>query len=52
MDWEPEGAREKIGALLGFDDRRVKGDLARFKAFIEERGSETGAWRGDIGDQT
>jgi uncharacterized membrane protein len=52
MDWEPEGAREKIGALLGFDDRRVKGDLARFKEFIEERGGETGAWRGDIGDQT
>jgi uncharacterized membrane protein len=52
MDWEPEGVREKIGAALGFDDRRVKGDLARFKSFIEERGAETGGWRGDIGDQT
>lgn len=51
MDWEPEGAREKIGAVLGFDDRRIKGDLARFKAFIEDRGRETGAWRGDIGSQ-
>jgi hypothetical protein len=30
----------------------VKGDLRRFKSFIEERGAETGAWRGDIGDQT
>jgi len=28
MDWEPEGAREKLGAGLGFDDRCVKGDLA------------------------
>jgi uncharacterized membrane protein len=52
MDWEPEGAREKIGSVLGFDDRRVKGDLRRFKSFIEERGGETGAWRGNIGDQT
>jgi uncharacterized membrane protein len=52
MDWEPEGAKEKIGSALGFDDRRVKGDLRRFKSFIEERGAETGAWRGDIGDQT
>jgi hypothetical protein len=27
---------------------RVKGDLQRFKEFIEQRGSETGAWRGDV----
>jgi uncharacterized membrane protein len=52
MDWEPEGVKEKIGAALGFDDRRIKGDLARFKTFIEERGRETGGWRGNIGDQT
>ena len=49
MDWEPEGAAEKIGAALGFDERRVKSDLERFKEFIESRGEETGAWRGDIG---
>jgi hypothetical protein len=29
-------------------DRRVKGDLKRFKEFIEQRGRETGAWRGDV----
>jgi uncharacterized membrane protein len=51
MDWEPEGVKEEIGSLLGFDKRRVKADLARFKSFIEERGRETGAWRGDIGNQ-
>jgi uncharacterized membrane protein len=51
MDWEPEGVKEEIGSLLGFDKRRVKADLARFKEFIEERGRETGAWRGDIGGQ-
>ena len=49
MDWEPEGAVEKIGASLGFDDRRIKADLARFKEFIEGRGGqETGAWRGEV----
>src|SRR3712207_3548542 len=31
MDWQPEGAVEKVGAAVGADDRRVKGDLERFK---------------------
>jgi uncharacterized membrane protein len=48
MDWAPEGIKEKVGAALGADDRRVKGDLERFKEFIEARGSETGAWRGEV----
>lgn len=48
MDWEPEGVTEKIGATLGMDDRRVQGDLQRFKELIEARGSETGAWRGEV----
>jgi len=26
----------------------VTGDLERFKDFIESRGRETGAWRGEI----
>jgi len=26
MDWAPEGLKEKLGAALGADDRRVKGD--------------------------
>lgn len=28
--------------------RRVEGNLRRFKEFLESRGSETGAWRGEI----
>ncbi|MCK0117523.1 polyketide cyclase/dehydrase/lipid transport protein [Isoptericola sp. CG 20/1183] len=48
MDWDPEGAKEKVGAALNFDDRRVEGDLKKFKSFIESRGAETGAWRGDV----
>ncbi|HUG56061.1 MAG TPA: SRPBCC family protein [Candidatus Limnocylindrales bacterium] len=48
MDYEPEGAVEATGDALGFVTRRVEGDLDRFEKFIEERGSETGAWRGEI----
>jgi uncharacterized membrane protein len=48
MEWEPEGAVEQAGAAVGADDRRVKGDLERFKQLIESRGQETGAWRGEV----
>jgi uncharacterized membrane protein len=48
MDWAPEGVKEKLGAALGADERRVKGDLERFKEFIEARGGETGEWRGEV----
>ena len=48
LDWEPDNATEKVGSALNFDDRRVQGDLDRFKEFIESRGTETGAWRGDV----
>jgi uncharacterized membrane protein len=48
MEWQPEGAVQQTGAALGFDDREIKGDLERFKKFIEERGTETGAWRGEV----
>ncbi|MFD6880346.1 MULTISPECIES: SRPBCC family protein [unclassified Streptomyces] len=48
MDFDPEGMAENIGDKLGFVDRQVKGDLQRFKHFIENRGQATGAWRGQI----
>jgi uncharacterized membrane protein len=48
MEWSPEGALENAGDALGFDDRQVEGDLERFKEYIEGRGVETGAWRGEI----
>ena len=48
MDVDPEGVVENVGTALGFLERRVKGDLERFKEFIESRGTETGAWRGDV----
>jgi len=46
--WDDETFMEKAGAVLGFDSAQVKRDLHRFREFIEERGSETGAWRGSI----
>ena len=48
MDVEPEGVVENVGTGLGFLERRVKGDLERFKDFIESQGAETGAWRGAV----
>ena len=48
MVYDPEGLLENVGDMLGIDDRRVEGDLERFKEYIEARGSETGAWRGRI----
>jgi uncharacterized membrane protein len=48
IEFEPEGATETAGASLGLVKARVKGDLKRFKEFIESRGAETGEWRGEI----
>jgi uncharacterized membrane protein len=48
MRWEPESATEKAGDLVGMVSARVRGDLNRFKEFIESRGRETGGWRGEI----
>jgi len=48
MEWEPRGLTEKVGSVVGADDLEVKADAQRFKKFIEERGTETGSWRGDI----
>ena len=52
MTYHPESFAEQVGDFLGVVSNRVQGDLNRFKAFIESRGTETGAWRGEIrGDQ-
>jgi uncharacterized membrane protein len=48
IDYEPEGLTESVGGKLGFDDRRVQGDLENFKKFIESHGAPTGAWRGEV----
>ena len=51
LDYEPEGPVEKAGDLLGVVERRVKGDLERFKELIESRGVQSAGWRGEV-DQT
>jgi uncharacterized membrane protein len=48
MDYDPQGVIENVGDMLGFVSRRVEGDLERFKTFIESKGHETGAWRGEV----
>jgi uncharacterized membrane protein len=49
LDFAPHGVTEKAADKLGMVDRRIKGDLQRFKNFIESRGGvETGAWRGKV----
>ncbi|THA49996.1 SRPBCC family protein [Streptomyces sp. A1136] len=48
LDYDPEGFAENLGDKLGFVKRQVASDLKRFKDYIEDRGRETGAWRGEI----
>ncbi|MEU6328805.1 MULTISPECIES: SRPBCC family protein [unclassified Streptomyces] len=48
MDIEPSGVAEKAADVSGTIERRVKGDMRRFKEYIEHRGVESGAWRGRI----
>ena len=48
MDIDPEGVVENVGDKLGVPGGQVKGDLEKFKEFIESRGVETGAWRGEV----
>ncbi|KUP97497.1 SRPBCC family protein [Thermobifida cellulosilytica] len=49
MDTAPEGVVEKLGDKLGLVKARVKGDLRRFKEFIEKQGAPPeGGWRGEV----
>jgi hypothetical protein len=48
LEYAPEGLVEKVGDALGVVERRASKDLARFKAFIEDEGYATGAWRGEV----
>jgi uncharacterized membrane protein len=54
MEVEPEDLMGKVADAMGLVKRRVRGDLERFKEFIEQRGRETGGWRGEVegGDVT
>ncbi|KAA0016563.1 SRPBCC family protein [Antrihabitans cavernicola] len=48
IDIDPTGFVENVADKLGLVDRSVKGDMKRFREYIESRSSETGEWRGDV----
>ena len=48
LDVEPEGRSRRPAMRSGFVERQAEGDLRAFKAFIEGRGTPTGAWRGEV----
>ena len=50
IDVDPNGPIEKIARGTRFIKRAARGDLKRFKAFVEMHEDETGAWRGEIQD--
>jgi len=49
MEFAPDGFAEQAADKLHLVERRVKGDLQRFQNYIEGRGTESGAWRGQVG---
>jgi ribosome-associated toxin RatA of RatAB toxin-antitoxin module len=50
IDYEPEGIVEKIGDKLHVVEHQAEADLKRFKAFIEDEGYASGAWRGSVNE--
>ena len=48
MEYEPEGAVEKTGDAVGIFSKRVQNTVEDFKKYVEKRGAETGAWRGEV----
>lgn len=48
LEYEPEGLVEKAGDKLNIIERQAESDLRKFKSYIEDRGVETGAWRGTV----
>jgi uncharacterized membrane protein len=47
MEYDPEGVVEQAADKLNLVEHRIKGDLKRFKSFVETHG-ETGGWRGEV----
>ncbi len=48
MDFVPEGIVEKLGSLMGAADRRVRGDLERFRELVETSAGQPDGWREEI----
>lgn len=50
LDVKPNSLLEKAGRGMRFTKRAVRGDLHRFKAFVEMEGHTERGWRGTIND--
>jgi uncharacterized membrane protein len=48
MEYEPETALEKAGDAMGILSRKIDRTVEDFTEYLESRGSETGAWRGEV----
>jgi uncharacterized membrane protein len=48
MEYEPQGFVEQAGDTLGVVSHKVEDAVERFKKLLEERRTETGAWRGKV----
>jgi uncharacterized membrane protein len=48
LAYDPQGLTENLGDAFGVVSRRIDATLRDFKQFIERRGGETGAWRGEV----
>ncbi|MDB5821855.1 MAG: cyclase [Herminiimonas sp.] len=49
MSYTPEDFVEQAGDAMGAVKIQAQQNLSRFKQLLESRGSETGAWRGQVG---
>ncbi|GGC55450.1 SRPBCC family protein [Hoyosella rhizosphaerae] len=48
IDIDPEGIAEQVADALNIVDVQIKGDMKRFKEYIEDLGTSTGSWRGNV----
>jgi uncharacterized membrane protein len=48
LQYEPQGFIENVGDAVGAVSRKVEDAVEKFKDLIEERGRESGAWRGEV----
>ena len=48
LHWRAEIWGKETGDAIGVVSGRVETTLEDFKKFIEKRGAETGAWRGEV----
>jgi len=50
MEYQPQSAVEKVGDAVGIVSKKVEDAVEKFKDLVEQRGAETGAWRGEVRD--